>query len=458
MTTSRSPVVGALLILAGVAVPFVGCGEDGTAAPPPPKLTREELQNPQACATCHPDHFAEWSGSMHAYAGVDPVFLALNKRMQRETNGALGNFCVQCHAPVAVRAGLTKDGLNLGELDPKLLGVTCYFCHNSEFHGGALNNNPLVLTDDGQMRGGIKNPVPNTAHEARYEGAFDYTNDSSSIFCGSCHDIVNPQGVNIERTFTEWKRSHFATVERTNCGGCHMPERTGLAAQAPNVLVRKVHDHSMTGVDLAVTPFPQRDAQRAGVQRILDDALSATLCVTPDATAGVHVEVTLRTEKVGHAFPSGAAQDRRAWVELEGMRAGAVAFSSGQIPERKAVSASADPQISMFRDVHFDATDKETHFFWNTTRFESVQVPVAPPSATQASGGSSVRAYTFAGAMPDSVKMRVKIRPLDFDLLEELVASGDLDPTIAEAVPTFTLAPTELTWIPGADCVSTRVP
>ena len=442
-----------IVVAAGVAL-FSGCGQDH-AGDPPPKLTREALQDPLSCAGCHPDHFREWSGSMHAYAGVDPVFLAMNKRMQRETNGALGTFCVQCHAPLAVRAGLTKDGLNLAELDPKLLGVNCYFCHNAEFNGGDFHNNPLQLADDGVMRGGLSNPVPNTAHEAKYSISIDHNNDASTIFCGSCHDIVNPQSAHIERTFEEWKRSHVAIEDRKNCGSCHMPERTGLAAQAPGVLVRKVHDHSMPGVDLALTAFPERDAQRGGVQKLLDDAISATLCVTPDAAAGVRVDVTLRSEKVGHSFPSGSAQDRRAWVELEAVRGGAVAFTSGAIPEGKAVVASADPQLLLLRDTHYDADDRETALFWKTKRYTSVLLPVASSLRSPDADRSIVHAYTFPGAMPDKVTMRVKIRPLDFDLLDELVASGDLDPGVAAGVPTITLASTQLTWLPGTRCVAT---
>lgn len=443
-----------LVVFASVGA-FAACGHDDGAAPPPPKLSQELLQDPQTCGQCHADHLREWSGSMHAYAGVDPVFLALNKRMQRETNGALGNFCVQCHAPLAVKAGLTKDGLNLGQLDPKLLGVNCYFCHQSEFVSGDFHNNPLVVANDGVMRGGIVDPVPNTAHEAMYSTSADHVNDRSAQFCGSCHDILNPKGTNIERTFVEWRKSHFAVEDRKNCGACHMPERTGLAAQAPGVLVRKVHDHSMQGVDTALTPFPERDAQKAGVQKNLDDAISARLCVTADSPSGVRVDVTLLSEKVGHSWPSGAAQDRRAWVELEGRRAGAVAFTSGQIAERAAVAASVDPQILVLRDVHYDDKDRETHFFWNTVRFESKTLPVARTSGKSDADRSIVKRYTFPGALPDKVTMRVKIRAIDFDLIEELVASGDLDPAVADQVPTFTVASTVLSWAPGADCVST---
>src|ERR1700759_3040457 len=65
------------------------------------------LQDPETCKACHAEHYAEWQSSMHAYAAKDPVFIAMNERGQRETNGALGDFCVKCHAPMALELGLT---------------------------------------------------------------------------------------------------------------------------------------------------------------------------------------------------------------------------------------------------------------------------------------------------------------------------------------------------------------
>src|SRR5688572_9748953 len=99
--------------------------------------------DPETCKTCHPKHYREWSGSMHAYASDDPVFLAMNARGQEEV-ATLGDFCVQCHAPMAVRTGATTDGLNLAELPRHLKGVTCYFCHTVSAVEGT-HNNPLVL-------------------------------------------------------------------------------------------------------------------------------------------------------------------------------------------------------------------------------------------------------------------------------------------------------------------------
>src|SRR5437762_12275346 len=115
-----------LALAIGTAAGFSAChsgSQEGT-------LTRAQLLDPQACAGCHQEQFNDWAGSMHAYASNDPVFLAMNKRGQRETNGALGKFCVNCHAPMAVREGKTTDGSNLEQLEPKYKGVTCFFCHS----------------------------------------------------------------------------------------------------------------------------------------------------------------------------------------------------------------------------------------------------------------------------------------------------------------------------------------
>src|SRR5262245_37258317 len=110
-------------------------------------LDREALLDPDQCQSCHPAAYQEWAGSMHAYAAEDPVFRAMNQRAQRETDNALGDFCVKCHAPMAVREGLTTNGLNLDDVPKKLKGVTCYFCHAAEKVEGT-HNNPITLASN----------------------------------------------------------------------------------------------------------------------------------------------------------------------------------------------------------------------------------------------------------------------------------------------------------------------
>ena len=75
--TVRMLVVVVLASAASVAGGLAGgCGTSDEEAP---TFTRDALLDPATCGGCHEDHFQEWSGSMHAYAAEDPVFLAMNR-------------------------------------------------------------------------------------------------------------------------------------------------------------------------------------------------------------------------------------------------------------------------------------------------------------------------------------------------------------------------------------------
>src|SRR6185369_1090194 len=123
----------------------------------PKPATVEELHDSKFCGGCHRDQYEEWSGSMHAYAADDPLFRALNKRMQREVGPDQQTFCLTCHAPMAVRLGKATDLASL-DATPELKGVTCFFCHATTSITGR-NNNPLVLGDPPVMGAAIHDPV-----------------------------------------------------------------------------------------------------------------------------------------------------------------------------------------------------------------------------------------------------------------------------------------------------------
>lgn len=410
-----------------------------------PTLTGEALLDPNNCLPCHSDQFKEWAGSMHAYAGEDPVFLAMNKRMQRETNGQAGTFCVGCHAPVAVRMGKTKDGLNLAELPPFMRGVTCFFCHTTDAVEGT-HNNPLRLAGDDTMRGGIGDPVK-APHKSLYSTLHDREDQGSSSLCGACHDVVTPPGAHIERTFTEWQASLYSKPGQLSCGKCHMDGREGVAARVDGAPQRRVHEHVMAGVDIALTPFTDEPQQRASVQRLLDATLLAKLCVkqTPQ---GIVAEATLDNAFAGHKFPSGAAQDRRAWLELIAYRGGAIVFQTGVVPDKKAVTSIADPNLWLLRDKIFGTDGKEVHMFWQAARVESELLTAAVTNNPQdpAFIHSVTKTFQMPLPPPDRVTMRVRMRPIDFDVLDDLVATKDLDPVILDRIPTFELGTTVREW------------
>jgi hypothetical protein len=446
-------------LLLSVITVAMGCSDDPTTELPK-DLDRDALMKPSSCEPCHAEHVKEWSGSMHAYAADDPVFLAMNAFGQRETNGELGDFCVSCHAPMAVRTGATTDGLNLDEVPQHLKGVTCYFCHSVEAVTDT-HNNPLELADDDVLRGGISDPVDNTAHLSAYASLLDRKQHESASMCGSCHDIVTPAGVHLERTFAEWQDSLFANKvpsQQLTCGNCHMDGREGVAADAPNVLVRTVHDHSMPGVDIAVTPFPEIEAQRESIQLLLDGTLVAELCVVPDI-GGVKIDVTLDNAFAGHGWPSGAGQDRRAWVEVVAYDdADAVIYESGVVADNEPVAELADPDLWLFRDRTFDGDGNEVHMFWEAASFESEQLSpgVTNDPSDPAYYHSQTRSYVLPMDVPKRVSLKVHMRPIGLEVLDEVVQSGDLDPSVIDAMPQFTLAGTELEWdqdVDGFGCV-----
>lgn len=433
-------------VLVAVVIILVCAASTCGPTDPPPDL--QALRDPRTCASCHTDHYREWEGSMHAYASKDPVFLAMNARGQRETNGALGDFCVRCHAPMAVALGLTKDGLNLPELPEEVQGVNCYFCHSVAAVAGA-HNNPLVLVEDGIMRGGIRDPISSAPHGTAYSPLHDRTRLESSALCGACHDIVVPNGFHLERTYLEWQESLFSKEQGgLSCSACHMPSREEPVARVPEAPVRRRHNHAFPGVDIALTDFPAREEQRAQVQRFLDVTLLAKLCV--EDTGGL-TEITVDLENLGagHAFPSGATQDRRAWVEVRAFLGEEELYSSGVVEDGQPLFAIDDPDLWFLGHRMYDENGALTHNFWEAHRYEGELLP-APTTRFPFEPGyvetHIIRRYVIGGLPPDRVTMRVRMRPMGLDVLDDLIASGDLDPAIRDEMPTFDLRSTQLEW------------
>ncbi|MDD9942161.1 MAG: multiheme c-type cytochrome [Myxococcales bacterium] len=448
----------ALYIVAwGVVAQTWGCGpSEGSREP---AATRDELMVPANCGSCHARHYREWASSMHAYAAEDPVFLAMNARGQRETDGELGDFCVNCHAPLAVRAGLTRDGLDLEGVPKHMQGVTCYFCH-SVAAVTDTHNNALELADDSTLRGGVTDPAPNGFHTARYSELHDGDQRESAKMCGACHDVITPSGVHLERTFVEWKHSSVSRPGALNtCITCHMNGYNGEAAPGTG-RERRLHEHLWPGVDAALTEFPDREIQEKAILCALSAAVRLQLCIDP----GRQAEVTLETH-VGHGWPTGTTHDRRAWLEIQAHDAnGQVIFRVGDIQDDELVDKPEDhprhdPRLLVLRDRIFDGDGDEVHMFWEAAK--SDQFPEGYRSGALPVAGDLAVPHTVSRQfrLPQAthrVTARVHIRPLGLDLVDDLIASGDLDPGIRTKVPTFTLTGSDVEWNEGDgyDCVS----
>lgn len=459
--------------IAALALALGACGDNL-------KLSVEELQDPETCKQCHPQHYDQWSGSMHAYAAEDPVFLAMNRRGQRETNGALGDFCINCHAPMAKQLGYTDFAdFNPDVLPPAARGITCYFCHNVR-EVTRDHDNGLVLANDQTMRGAVKDPVDTTAHHSKYDPLMDSAINQSEI-CGSCHDIVVPASINgrrdlaLERTFAEWKGTLFADpdpMRHQTCGSCHMrSSRLAPIADAPGVGARPngFHDHMFAGIDLALTPFPQMEEQLAAVHEILDPSIKIVgslpavgppgggICITPDL--GGELSVRVDSIGAGHSWPSGAAQDRRAWLEVIAYDAnGAVLLQSGVVPP--GVDPELAPQpgapcafvkdqlpyenvppeaVCGFWDRTFKADGTPAHFFWEVDRYDSKLLTAPSMLKENVAKKARFNLPSLGVSYPDihRVTARFRFNPLPYAMLDELIASGDLAPEIRDRVTTL---------------------
>jgi len=328
--------LGAMLALGLVAV--AACGEEPVEPAQPDLLVDRDFKvlafdDPHdKCAECHAQHVAEWELSNHAYAAVDPVFLAMLRVGQEATKGKLGQFCIQCHTPPGMAMGqtvVTFDAIkvvwrqDLAELSVTARkGVSCDVCHSVTEVLEPVNAR-AVLTPDGTRRGTIKDPVATTAHGSAYSELH-----GTSEVCGMCHAVTNPKGSLVEETFPEWAESSAAS-EGKNCQSCHMPAYAGKAA--PDGPERTLHRHTFVGVDVSLLPpeaFPGYEELRELTGQLLQASARLEASVDPETA---NLELTIEN-LAGHALPSGATAERQLWVEvIVTDQAGEVVFESGTV-------------------------------------------------------------------------------------------------------------------------------
>ncbi len=230
------------------------------------------------CATCHPDHYREWSVSPHSYAQMSPIFNAMHGTVLKITNGTNGDFCIRCHTPVGMNLGEPEFMSNMDRHPTSREGVTCIVCHRVNNEYGKLSGRLAIVEgdlfepvygptggeelarviDSGEYR---VNTERGRAGRAIHTGAEKFFQISTSGFCGTCHDVNLVNGFRLEEAFSEYKNSPAAR-EQVSCQDCHMGVEPGVASgyrQEPAAIVggrptmvRKRTDHMFIGPDYSV--------------------------------------------------------------------------------------------------------------------------------------------------------------------------------------------------------------
>ncbi len=165
------------------------------------------------CSGCHGyynqavEPLENWSGSMMAHAGRDPLFWAALAVAEGDFPGA-GFFCIRCHSPRGWHEGraTVTDGSALNPTTDQN-GIECSLCHtlvnpNGLEHPGQQTA-PFVANNgatppEGWYGSGMQvlsgtntrfGPYANaTASHAWSQSLFHRSSD----LCGTCHDVSNP--------------------------------------------------------------------------------------------------------------------------------------------------------------------------------------------------------------------------------------------------------------------------
>jgi len=335
----------------------------------------------QSCATCHgnfdsaTEPWYTWRGSMMAQAARDPFFFACMAVAEQDAPSA-GDLCIRCHTPGGWQEGRSVD--TSGDLITSLdrHGVQCDFCHRAvdfDYVPGVspaqdvevlANINPLPLQyGNGQF---INDPSPlmrgpyadADANHQFVESPFH----RAANMCGTCHDVSNPvfdrtgtfdyvptafnephpdmavhNMAPVERTFSEWSMSEYATTGVyapqfagnkpdgivSKCQDCHMRDVTGSGCNVPGAPTRTdLPLHDLMGgntfvVDIVQDFFPDEvsvaQLQAAKARAVHMIQLAATLDLTAEEF-GITARVTNET---GHRLPSGYPEGRRVWLNVK---------------------------------------------------------------------------------------------------------------------------------------------
>jgi hypothetical protein len=363
-------------------------------------LTVAQFEHPdQSCITCHGEYDAavepyhNWKGSMMAQAMRDPLFMACVAIAEQDAP-SVGDLCLRCHTPGGWLEGHSFDTSGGMVTAKDRESVQCAFCHrlvDPVYQPGVsppddqnilndLDDVPLArangqfVADPTNMRRGPFSDA--AALHPWLESPFHRKGD----VCGTCHDVSSPVFVAgatpgdyipnafntphpdgdlrnmfpIERTFSEWQNTEYATTGVyapqfagnkpggivSTCQDCHMKDVLGEGCSEPTAPTRaNLPLHDLTGgnyfiPDVLPSLFPAEvnsirlDAGKARAIGMLQKAASLELVAE---NSGYHPAVrVIVTNETGHKLPSGYPEGRRIWLNVKAYDSGDVlVYESG---------------------------------------------------------------------------------------------------------------------------------
>jgi hypothetical protein len=266
------------------------------------------------CRGCHPRQVEQHLESHHESSFTNPAFQAqyfeeVLPRASRDSGlAAEAQACTACHAPIAF-ATQQRYVQGPAQIDSSMSGVTCDVCHTITGYRGSQPRNGNFITEPGPTKLG---PFK---RETNWHHVYSELHTRSEL-CATCHEAENHHGVEVKATFTEWKKSPFAT-RGVQCQDCHMTRdgfltagraryESGTAADMPGKapLRDRLYTHR----------FPGAHSKSQVTGAITLDLRARDSAPVPGDQ--VAVEVVVDNSRTGHKMPTGSADLRLLWLTV----------------------------------------------------------------------------------------------------------------------------------------------
>jgi hypothetical protein len=329
-------------------------------AEPNAEGAREPLvvRDSEQCRSCHPRHFNEWLGGVHAFTRRDFI-LPEGTHAPRDLQHATfeDRNCASCH------------GGNIDELlgqkplpHPVRLGhsaertITCTVCHQM--------TEPLEARAHSPENCDPRSPEERLSARSFHKNTKPLGELRRAEFCGPCHEVTAPNGLKVERTFSQFLESDYPQ-RRMDCTTCHMTSYGGTFVPG-GAFREQVHRHDIIGTDIFANPVPAMGSQKERVAEFLSAAASMFVKVPEVVYVGesFEVEVEVVNSGTGHNFPAGFPGERRLWLSVDVRNSATIRTRYEGEPWH-----SGSHTIEL-HDRYLNEKDEEVAFWWQASRIE----------------------------------------------------------------------------------------
>ncbi|MCW8884533.1 MAG: cytochrome c family protein, partial [Motiliproteus sp.] len=314
-----------------------------------PYVHPEEWINSASCRDCHSDLFDQWADSNHRLMGESNPYFKVLVELAGEIEGEeFKGWCLGCHMPHNVTTG----NLNLGkkshmfekgatsiinafeqnkiDLDE---GTGCLFCHrivdvedaggNAAFRVDLENREQYWLEDSDSDAGRWLAEKQINSRPEVHARSYILPVYKDPKYCQACHDEFSPGlGADIVDTYGEWEQSSFNNPEdpskHRTCIDCHMhgdidrigEPVPGLATDGGKVQENLI-THQFTGANHHLVGLRNAEQERMSLQLLRSSA------ELEQRLENSQLVVRVNNTGAGHALPTGVADFRQFWIQLE---------------------------------------------------------------------------------------------------------------------------------------------